>query len=155
MNKLDPVLSKACDEITQNLLTIQEPSKKQVKEEIIKICTKYALERIPRNYEILSMAKESDFDKLKKVLLRKPAKTASGVSVVALMPKPYACPHGRCTYCPGGIEFNSPNSYTGKDTSSLNAIANEFDPTLQITSKIEKLIAFGHDPSKMESVIVG
>jgi len=155
MNKLDPVLSKACDEITQNLLTIQEPSKKQVKEEIIKICTKYALERIPRNYEILSMAKESDFDKLKKVLLRKPAKTASGVSVVALMPKPYACPHGRCTYCPGGIEFNSPNSYTGKEPSSLNAIENEFDPKLQITSKIEKLIAFGHDLSKMEIVIVG
>jgi elongator complex protein 3 len=155
MNKLDPVISKACDEITQNLLTIQEPSKKQVKEEIIKICTKYALERIPRNYEILSMAKESDFDKLKKVLIRKPAKTASGVSVVALMPKPYACPHGRCTYCPGGIEFNSPNSYTGKEPSSLNAIENEFDPKLQITSKIEKLIAFGHDPSKMEIVIVG
>ena len=77
MNKLDPVLSKACGEITQNLLTIQEPSKKQVKEEIIKICTKYALERIPRNYEILSMVKETDFDKLKKVLLRKPTKTAS------------------------------------------------------------------------------
>jgi elongator complex protein 3 len=137
------------------LLTIQEPSKKQVKEEIIKICTKYALERIPRNYEILSVAKEDDFDKLRNVLLRKPAKTASGVSVVALMPKPYACPHGRCTYCPGGIEFNSPNSYTGKEPSSLNAIQNEFDPKLQITSKIEKLIAFGHDPSKMEVVIVG
>ena len=85
------------------LLAIQDPSKKQVKEEIIKICTKYALERIPRNYEILSTVKDADFAKLKKVLLRKPAKTASGVSVVALMPKPYACPHGRCTYCPGGI----------------------------------------------------
>jgi len=155
MNKLDPLLSKACGEITQNLLTIKEPSKKQVKEEIIKICTKYALERIPRNYEILSMAKESDFNKLRKVLIRKPAKTASGVAVVALMPKPYACPHGRCTYCPGGIEYNSPNSYTGKEPSSLNAIENEFDPKLQIRSKIEKLIAFGHDPTKMEVVIVG
>ena len=155
MNKLDPLESKAYTEITQNLLTIQDPSKKQVKEEIIKICTKYSLDRIPKNYEILSMAKESDFDKLKKVLIRKPAKTASGVSVVALMPKPYACPHGRCTYCPGGIESNSPNSYTGKEPSSLNAIANKFDPKLQITSKIKKLIAFGHDPSKMEIVIVG
>ena len=155
MNKLDPALSKACTEITKNLLTINEPTKKQVKEEIIKICTKYALERIPKNYEILSVVSNSDFDKLKKVLIRKPAKTASGVSVVALMPKPYACPHGRCTYCPGGIEFNSPNSYTGKEPSSLNAIQNEFDPKLQITSKIEKLIAFGHDPSKMEIVIVG
>ena len=155
MIKLDSIQSKAYAEITQNLLTIQDPSKKQVKEEIIKICTKYSLDRIPKNYEVLSMAKKSDFDKLKKILIRKPAKTASGVSVVALMPKPYACPHGRCTYCPGGIEFNSPNSYTGKEPSSLNAIANKFDPKLQITSKIEKLIAFGHDPSKMEIVIVG
>ena len=155
MNKLNPIFSKACNEITQSLLTINEPSKKQVKEEIIKICTKYALDRIPKNYEILSVVKKDDFDKLRKVLVRKPAKTASGVAVIALMPKPYACPHGRCTYCPGGIEFNSPNSYTGKEPSSLNAIENEFDPKLQIVSKIEKLIAFGHDPSKMEIVIVG
>ena len=34
MSKLDSVFSKACNEITQNLLTINEPSKKQVKEEI-------------------------------------------------------------------------------------------------------------------------
>ena len=36
MNKLDPLISKACDEITQNLLTIQDPSKKQVKKEASK-----------------------------------------------------------------------------------------------------------------------
>ena len=115
MSKLDSVFSKACSEITQNLLTINEPSKKQVKQEIIKICAKYSLERIPKNHEILSMVKEDDFNKLRKVLLKKPVKTASGVAVVALMPKPYACPHGRCTYCPGGIEFNTPNSYTEKN----------------------------------------
>jgi elongator complex protein 3 len=139
----------------QNLLIVSEPTKKQVKEEIKKICTKYALKRIPRNYEILSMAKDSDFLKLQKVLLKKPIKTASGVSIIALMPKPYACPHGRCTYCPGGIEFNSPNSYTGKEPSTINAIENNYDPKLQITTKIEKLVAYGHDPSKMEIVIVG
>ena len=155
MSKLDAVFSKACSEITQNLLTINDPSKKKVKEEIKRICAKYSLERIPRNHEILSMAKESEFDKLRKVLLKKPAKTASGVAVVALMPKPFACPHGRCTYCPGGIEFNSPNSYTGNEPSTLNAIENGYDPKLQITTKIDKLIAFGHDPSKMEIVIVG
>ena len=65
MNKLNPAVSKACSEITQNLLSINEPSKNQVKEEIRKICAKYALERIPRNYEILSMVKEGDFDKRK------------------------------------------------------------------------------------------
>ena len=155
MNKLDMVFSKACSEIKQNLLSINEPTKKQVKEEIKKVCAKYSLEKIPRNHEILSMAKEADFAKLKKVLLKKPIKTASGVSVIALMPKPFACPHGRCTYCPGGIESNSPNSYTGNEPSTINAIENNYEPKLQITSKIEKLIAFGHDTSKMEIVIVG
>ena len=139
MNRLDSDFSKACYEITQNLLTIKEPNKKQVKDEIKKICSKYALERIPKNHEILSMAKESEFTKLRKVLMKKPAKTASGVSVVALMPKPYACPHGRCTYCPGGMEFNTPNSYTGKEPSTLSAIDSNYDPKLQITSKIEKI----------------
>ncbi len=155
MSKLDFVFLKACNEIIQNLLTITEPDKKQVKQEIIKICAKYSLERIPRNYEILSLVNESDYDKLRRVLLKKPVKTASGVAVIALMPKPYACPHGRCTYCPGGIEFNTPNSYTGKEPSTLNAIGNEYDPKLQIRSKIDKLIVFGHDISKMEIVIVG
>ena len=155
MSKTNVNFSIACNEITQNLLTISKPNRKQVKEEIKKVCAKYSLERIPRNHEILSVANKSDFEKLRKVLLKKPTKTASGVAVVALMPKPYACPHGRCTYCPGGIEFNSPNSYTGKEPSTLNAIENNYNPKSQIISKIKKLVAFGHDPSKMEIVIVG
>ena len=79
MSKLDSVFLKACSEITQNLLTIDEPSKKQVKQEIIKACAKYSLERIPRNYEILSLVKESDFDKLRKVLLKSQLKRHQGL----------------------------------------------------------------------------
>jgi elongator complex protein 3 len=97
----------------------------------------------------------TDYTRLQKILLKKPVKTASGVAVIALMPKPYACPHGRCTYCPGGIEFNSPNSYTGNEPSTINAIENQYDPKKQIVSKLAKLIAYGHDPTKMELVIVG
>lgn len=155
MSKLDSIFSKACSEITHNLLDIENPTKKQVKSEIKKICTKYALERIPRNYEILSTVNGKNFTKLKSVLIHKPIKTASGVAVVALMPKPYACPHGRCTYCPGGIEYNTPNSYTGNEPSTISAIESEYDPKLQITTKIEKLLAYGHDPTKLEIVIVG
>jgi len=155
MSELDSIFSKACNEITHNLLTIEHPTKKQVKSEIKKICAKYSLERIPRNYEILSTVKGENFTKLKSVLIHKPIKTASGVAVVALMPKPYACPHGRCSYCPGGIEFNTPNSYTGNEPSTINAMENEYDPKLQITTKIKKLVAYGHDPSKLELVIVG
>ena len=88
-------------------------------------------------------------------MLKKPVKTASGVAVIALMPKPFACPHGRCTYCPGGIEFNTPNSYTGKEPVTINAIKNQYNPNIQITSKLNQLQLFGHDVTKIELVIVG
>ncbi|MDE1829470.1 MAG: tRNA uridine(34) 5-carboxymethylaminomethyl modification radical SAM/GNAT enzyme Elp3 [Thaumarchaeota archaeon] len=145
----------ACREISRNLLAIQEPTSKDVKREIKRICVKYSLERIPRNYEVLKSVSGQDFAKLQKALIRKPVKTASGVAVIALMPKPYACPHGRCTYCPGGIEFNTPNSYTGREPSTQNAITNGYDPKKQVTDKLEHLIGYGHDIAKLEIVIVG
>lgn len=155
MQEMNTIFSRACSEISKNLLTVPTLTKKDVKTEIKKICAKYSLERMPRNYEILSKVNGPDFVKLQKVLLRKPVKTASGVAVIALMPKPYACPHGRCTYCPGGIEFNTPNSYTGKEPSTITAIENKYDPKKQILTKLEKLIASGHESSKLELVIVG
>ena len=155
MNSLDSVFSKACSEITRNLLAAGNADKKLARQEIKRVCAKYDLERIPKNHEILATAEGLDFEALRGVLMKKPAKTASGVSVVALMPKPYACPHGRCTYCPGGTRYNTPNSYTGSEPATINAIENGYDPKSQIKSKIDKLVAFGHDPSKMEIVIVG
>ena len=147
--------SKACREISQNLLQINEPTKTNAKSEIKRICTKYSLDKIPKNYEILSTVDGKSYEKLQKILLKKPVKTASGVAVIALMPKPYACPHGRCTYCPGGIEFNTPNSYTGKEPVTISSIKNGYDPNIQITSKLNQLQIFGHDATKIELVIVG
>ncbi len=146
--------SIACKEISQILLST-EFQNDQIQNQIKRICAKYSLERLPRKYEILATVKDLDYEKLRTVLQKKPVKTSSGVAVIALMPKPYACPHGRCTYCPGGIEYNSPNSYTGKEPSTMNAIENDFDPKKQIITKLEKLITYGHDPSKLELVIVG
>jgi len=145
----------ACSEITRNLLRAENPSRGAVRAEIRKTCAKYSLDRIPKNHEILARAPGGGFARLKTALLKKPVKTASGVAVVALMPKPYACPHGRCSYCPGGTEFNTPNSYTGTEPSTINAIENRYDPKAQITSKIDKLVAYGHDPAKLELVVVG
>ena len=145
----------ACYEISQELLKINEPTKNQTKIEIKRICNKYSLERIPKNYEILSTVKGKEFELLQKVLLKKPVKTASGVAVIALMAKPFACPHGRCTYCPGGIEFNSPNSYTTKAPIVMTAIENQYEVKGQIVEKLEKLKRFGHDVSKLELVIAG
>jgi elongator complex protein 3 len=153
--QIETTFEDACKEICKNLLAISSPTSNDVKKQVKKICTKYSLERIPRNYEILASVTGSEYVKLQKALVRKPVKTASGVAVIALMPKPYACPHGRCTYCPGGIEYNSPNSYTGREPSTQNAILNNYDPKKQILDKLEHLIAYGHDSTKLELVIVG
>ena len=64
--------SKACSEISQSLLQIIEPTKKQPKLEIKKICTKYSLESIPKNQENLSTVDGKSYEKLQKVLLKKP-----------------------------------------------------------------------------------
>lgn len=145
----------ACSEITRSLLSITNPSKTQAKNEIRRICAKYALARIPKNHQILAKASGDDFAKLQTILLHKPVKTASGVAVIALMPKPYACPHGRCTYCPGGIESNTPNSYTGTEPAAISAMSSDYDPRMQIRAKLEQLVAYGHSPAKLELVIVG
>jgi len=154
MQKTDE-FTRACEEIVQNLLNIENLENNKIKNEIKAICTKYSLERIPRNNEILSMVNPTDFKKLQNILLTKPVKSASGVAVVAIMPKPFACPHGRCSYCPGGIEFNTPNSYTGKEPITISAIENQYDPKIQISKKIQQLVSFGHDSTKLELVLVG
>jgi elongator complex protein 3 len=85
----------------------------------------------------------------------KPAKTASGVAVIAVMPKPYECPHGRCIYCPGGIEYNTPLSYTGTEPATRAAQKFGYEPYQQVRNKMEQLQARGHDTGKTEIVIVG
>ena len=156
MKNLNSTFSKACVEISNNLLTI---SKKEgtinVQNEIKKICKKYALSKIPKKIDILSFVPNKHFNKLKPILVKRPIKTASGVAVVTIMPKPYSCPHGKCTYCPGGVKFNTPNSYTGNEPITIDSIKNNFDPCKQITNKIHNLKESGHNTSKIELVIVG
>lgn len=145
----------ACREISGMLLAMDGPTENRVRATIREACSRHSMPRIPRNREILATVSGRDFDRLRGMLMTKPVKTASGVAVVALMPRPYACPHGRCTYCPGGPEINTPNSYTGSEPATADAMEYGYDPAGQISSKIERLVECGHDPSKMELVIVG
>ncbi len=147
--------SVACNEIAVAISKIDEPDLRSVKHIIKQVSTKYALSSFPKNSDILNRIQISSYDKVRKLLMVKPTKTASGVAIVAVMPKPYACPHGKCTFCPGGVEINTPNSYTGTEPLTQNAIEYSYDPYKQIRSKIQRLQNNGHDISKIEIVIVG
>jgi elongator complex protein 3 len=144
---------KACRSIAEKIESSRNPlSKKQIFKVVRQVATEYHLHTMPRNEHIIQYLQDNRYRLL---LMVKPAKTASGVAVIAVMPKPYECPHGRCTYCPGGVEFNTPLSYIGTEPATKVAQWFSYDPYLQVRSKMEQLQSRGHDTGKIEIVIVG
>ena len=82
-------------------------------------------------------------------------RTASGVSPVAVMTSPEDCPHGVCIYCPGGVDNDSPQSYTGQEPAALRAGQNHFDPFLQTSNRIRQYQEIGHPTDKIDLIIMG
>ena len=74
---------------------------------------------IPRNSDIIRYIPEEYMGKYKDLLVKKPSRTLSGVAVIAAMTSPFPCPHGKCVYCPGGVEYNTAQSYTGREPAAL------------------------------------
>ncbi len=118
-------------------------------------CKTYGLNGVPSNSEILKFVKPEERKVVVPYLLKKPMRTMSGVAVVAVMTSPHPCPHGKCMYCPGGVENNSPQSYTGKEPAARRAERNDFDPFRQVTERITQLEAIGHITDKIDLIIMG
>ena len=144
-------LDTACREIARELES--EPAA-DARRAIFRACARHSLRQIPSNRQILARLPGAGA-RIRGALASKPVRTGSGVAVVTVMPMPYACPHGRCTYCPGGPASGTPNSYTGREPSAAGAMARGYDPALQVRAGLERLGASGHDASKVELVVVG
>ena len=94
--------SQACKSIAVELENNSNMSLKEINKIISLTCSTYQLTVVPKKEHIIPyLPKNSNY---RDILVVKPAKTASGVAVIAVMPKPYDCPHGKCIYCPGGLE---------------------------------------------------
>lgn len=154
MGRTDGRYAAACREISRSLLASGETDAESARAVIRRVCAERSLGGIPGNVDILAEA-GAGAGRLRRLLARRPAKTASGVAVVAVMPAPYACPHGRCTYCPGGEEAGTPNSYTGSEPIAAAAAAAGYDPGEQVRARLRSLEAMGHDATKAEIVVVG
>ncbi|MEL9939687.1 MAG: tRNA uridine(34) 5-carboxymethylaminomethyl modification radical SAM/GNAT enzyme Elp3 [Ignisphaera sp.] len=85
----------------------------------------------------------------------RPTRTLSGVTIVAVMTKPFPCPHGKCIYCPGGVEYGTPQSYIGNEPALMRAIHVGFDPYEQVRLRLRQYVGMGHAPSKVEVVVMG
>ena len=136
--------------------------KPKTKEEILKLrdtlVKKHRPTKIPSLISILISLPVEKIKQLKPILLTKPTRTMSGVTPVAIMTKPIPCPHGKCIYCPGGVnsEFGDvPQSYTGGEPATMRGIRNNFDPYLQIFNRLEQYVLLGHTFDKIELIVMG
>lgn len=146
---------KIYQEIISEILDKKPVTKDEIHKIKLQFCRKYHLDRIPSDPDILSHVNEKFYPVLKPVLRKKPSRTISGVAVVAVMTSPAECPHGKCVYCPGGVDYGSAQSYTGKEPAALRAGMHNFDPFLQTRSRIEQLQVIGHPTDKIDLIVMG
>ncbi len=84
--------------------------------------------------------------------MKKPTRTISGVTPVAVMLPPRKCRHGTCIFCPS---LNSPQSYTPKSPAVLRASSLNYNPEMQVFERIKMLEKMGHPTEKIELIIMG
>ena len=84
--------------------------------------------------------------------VRKPTRTISGITPIAIMLPPRKCKHGNCIYCPN---LNVPQSYTPKSPVVLRAKALNYDSFKQIKARIQAFKAMNHPTDKIEIIIMG
>jgi elongator complex protein 3 len=152
---MSQVVEKLSSEILERLQVLENPSRDDVNKVKIDVCRKYRSPSVPSNSEILQLLPESLFPRFKGLLTGKQVRSISGVTTVAVMPKPWGCPHGKCTYCPGGPDVGVPRAYTGKEPAVMRALEADYDPYLQVKSRVSQLRAMGHDVDKVELILVG
>ena len=90
-----------------------------------------------------------DFERL---IRKRSIRTLSGIAPVAVLTKPYPCP-GKCVYCP--TEKDVPQSYLSNEPAVMRAIRCGYHPYIQVQDRLRALIANGHEPTKIELIVIG
>ena len=147
--------------VREAILKLIEADPKSIAE-IATINRKYAKKlgiEVARNSDILlvyreelaakRIAENKDFERL---LRRRSVRTMSGIAPVAVLTKPFACP-GKCAYCP--TEKDVPQSYLSNEPAVMRAIRCGYDPYKQVSDRLRSLENNGHEPTKVELIVIG
>ncbi len=86
------------------------------------------------------------------VIMRKSARTISGVTPVAVMTEPRPCP-GECVYCP--TYPTAPQSYTPESPAVIRARQCGYDAGKQVKLRLKILAQMGHPTDKVELIVMG
>ncbi|MDR2720232.1 MAG: tRNA uridine(34) 5-carboxymethylaminomethyl modification radical SAM/GNAT enzyme Elp3, partial [Nitrososphaerota archaeon] len=147
----------AIREVITALLSMQTPSHEDVNRLKLKVAAKYHFSIMITNAELIAaLTSPEESKQLLPIVRRKATRTISGITVIATMTEPYPCPQSEpCAYCPGGPTRGSPQSYTGHEPAALRGSQNNFDPYMQVQSRIDQLVSIGHKVDKVELIIMG
>lgn len=150
------VFDRVCDELLEGIMA-GEIDADTLESAKVDVCGKYGSPKVPKNTDLLDRAPPERRDELEAVLGRKPVRTASGVTPVAIMTSPAMCPHGKCLYCPGGpaSEFSSAQAYTGHEPAAARGVQNDYDPYGQVMLRLHQLREIGHPVDKVELILMG
>jgi elongator complex protein 3 len=121
-------------------------------------CRKNGIAAVPAHSELLMVATPEDFDAMRSILRVHPVRTNSGVATLAVATKPAPCPHGKCSFCPGGPGSyfgDVPQSYTGLEPSMARSAASHYEPYAVIFGRLAQYVATGHTPTKAEVIVQG
>lgn len=99
----------------------------------------------------LSITSQED-EALIHLLRSKPRRTASGVTTLTVLTKPWPCAHD-CRYCPNDVRM--PKSYLADEPACQRAERCHFDPYLQVAARLSVLKAMGHHTDKVELIVLG
>jgi len=149
---------------SQEILALREilNTKVKTRKELTKlkrqVAKKFALPifdnaKLISEYRRLLEIKEikQNFD-LENLLRKRSVRTMSGIAPVAVLTKPYPCP-GKCAYCP--TEKDVPQSYLSNEPAVMRAIRCNYDPYEQVNYRLRALEANGHNPTKIELIVIG
>ena len=103
-------------------------------------------------HKLLKEGKVKKNESFERFLKTKNIRSLSGVVSVSVLTEPAPCP-GKCLYCP--TQDNLPKSYLDGEPAVMRALANNFDPYLQVKTRLKTLKANGHNISKIELIIIG
>ncbi|ADC65026.1 histone acetyltransferase, ELP3 family [Ferroglobus placidus DSM 10642] len=146
----------ACVEIAKEILRRGVEDKRVVGRIKREFAKKFKLDRFPSDADILKFSENLEgYEKLRRILKVKPVRTLSGVAVVSVMSSPAICPHGKCVPCPGGVEFNTPQSYIGLEPAAQRGKQFNYDPFKQVSARLKELKAIGHAVDKVEVIVMG
>src|SRR3989338_950813 len=143
-------MENAISYVINRIIQDKEYDLQKLKNEAAK---KFSLKLGIRNSDIIQrIPKEKMTKELLTLLKKKPMRTLSGVTPVAVMIRPNGSCNYQCIYCP--FTGKAAKSYTGEEPAALRSRQNNYDPYLQAQSRIKQFEISGHATDKCEVFVM-